>query len=37
MDTYRHITPFERGCIMALHELGYSPAAIATILNLFPN
>ena len=32
MDTYRHITPFERGCIMALHEPGYSPAAIATIL-----
>ena len=32
MDTYRHITPFERGCIMALHELGYSLAAIATIL-----
>ena len=33
MDTYSHITPFERGCIMALHEPGYSPAAIATILN----
>ena len=32
MDTYRHITPFERGCIMALHELGYSLAAIATLL-----
>ena len=32
MDTYRHITPFERGCIIALHELGYSLAAIATIL-----
>ena len=33
MDTYSHITPFERGCIMALHGPGYSPAAIATILN----
>ena len=32
MDTYRHITPFERGCIIALHELGYSLAAIATLL-----
>ena len=32
MDTYSHITPFERGCIMALHELGYSLAAIATLL-----
>ena len=32
MDTYSHITPFERGCIMPLHELGYSLAAIATLL-----
>ena len=32
MDTYSHITPFEQGCIMALHERGYSLAAIATLL-----
>ena len=32
METSSHITPLERGCIMALHEPGYSPAAIATIL-----